>query len=133
MPCLMQFGKIDDRTSFIDLLERIMARLFTHLAYTRAVIAEAWVSDEILKDFVLLRAQQISRLISAFISEKVQTGVFRPIDADIATRILLGTFVGMLLPVLRGVELPPDAAKSRLLAETFVAVLLDGVAVVRKD
>jgi TetR/AcrR family transcriptional regulator, cholesterol catabolism regulator len=130
---LVQFGKIDDRDSFVDLLDRIMERFFTHLPYTRTAVAEAWVSDEILKDFVLSRARQVSSLISTFISEKVQTGIFRPIDADIATRILLGTFFGMMLPVLRGVELPPDPVKRRSLAETFVWVLLDGVAVVRKD
>ena len=130
---LVQFGKIDDRDSFVDLLDRIMKRFFTHLSYTRTVVAEAWVSDEIMKDFVLSRAHQISSLISTFISEKVHSGVFRPIDADIATRILLGTFFGMMLPVLRGVEPPPDPARCRTLAETFVWVLLDGVAVVRKD
>ena len=118
-----------DRNGLIHLADKIMDIVLTNVLYTRALIGEAWVSDEILHNYVISRTNRISSYLRDLITAGVSSKMFRPIDPRLGARIVMATFVGALLPVLRGIESPPSPKRRRALAETVVSLLLDGVLV----
>jgi hypothetical protein len=71
----------------------------------------------------------VAQLLQAFISERVAAGAFRPIDPMLAARMAMGTFGGLILPILRGVEPLPSPKERHDLAEMIVDMLLDGIRV----
>ena len=101
----------------------------SQLPFTRTLLLEAWFDDVILQDFVLDRFQRIGQLVGAFIVTRVEDGAFRPVDPSLVTRMILGMFMGTILPVLRGVAPPPSAEERRRLAGAVVDLLLDGIRV----
>jgi AcrR family transcriptional regulator len=123
---------LNDRQAFIDLADTLMDGLLSNILYTRALVAEAWVNDKILDDFVTSRAKRISNYLEAFIVEKTASGLFRAIDPILGARILLSTFTGAMLPVLRGLEPVPTPEQRKALAGMIVSILLDGL-IVRAD
>jgi hypothetical protein len=92
-------------------------------------LLEAWFDDMILQDFVLDRFQRIGQLVEAFIVTRVEDGAFRSIDPSLVTRMILGMFMGTILPVLRGVAPPPSAEERQVMAGAVVDLLLDGIRV----
>jgi hypothetical protein len=68
-------------------------------------------------------------LLKNYIYEKTNSGAFRPIDPQLAARIIIATFIGALLPVLRGIEPPPNPKQRHLLAESIVDLLFNGLSV----
>ncbi len=128
----LQSVNLKDRQDFIDLADSIMEIVLSKVVYTRALIAEAWVNDEILDDYVVSRTNRIIDYLKDFILEKTAAGIFHPIDPGLAARIVVATFIGALLPVLRGMEPPPPPEERKALANAIVSLLLDGI-IVRKN
>lgn len=120
---------LTDRNALIQLTDAVMNTVLTNVAYTRALIGEAWVNDEILQKYVVSRTTRISRYLKELIVRGVSSGAFRPIDPETGARIVMGTFIAALLPVLRGIEPPPSPQNRRALAQTVVDLLLDGALV----
>ncbi len=120
-------GKPLRREDVVNTLDRAMEIIFSQPQYTRALIAEAWLDNDILINYLSNRLRRIVDLLMQYFREGVEAGVFRPIDPELAVRIFLGMFSGATLPALRGAEPPPDPDRRRLLAETIVSVLLDGL------
>jgi AcrR family transcriptional regulator len=123
----VQFGQLRDRQSFIELTDALMEMLLTQPIYTRTLIGEAWVNDEVLNEYVVGRFKQIMEFLQDFLSEKAAEGLIRPFDTRLEARILIATFIGAILPALRGMELPPSPEQRRVLAETVVTLLMDGI------
>ena len=92
------------------------------------MFAEAWLNDEVLKAFVITRWQPVMDILNNFISEKISAGLFRPIDPLLAARMIIATFIGALLPVLRGIESPPSPGQRHILSESIVELLFEGFA-----
>lgn len=124
---LENMNDLKGRESFVDMVDLLMEKILSTLVYTRVVIAEAWIDDEVLNVFVLTRWQPILKILQNFISEKVSAGTLRPIDPSLGARMMAAVFVGATLPVLRGIEPPPDPQQRRSLAETIVDLLFDGL------
>ncbi len=120
---------LDDAASYVDRLDRLMESLLEKLDYTRALLIEAWVDRGVLDEFVISRANQITGLIEATLVDKIHTGDVRPVDPHLTARTIVATFIGALLPVLRGIEPPPDPAQRRALSETIIRLILDGIAI----
>ena len=120
---------LDDAASYVDLLDRLMGTLLEKIDYTRALLIEAWVDRGVLDEFVTGRANQITGLIETTLVNRIRTGDVRPIDPHLAARTIVATFIGALLPVLRGIEPPPDPERRRVLSETIIHLILDGIAV----
>jgi AcrR family transcriptional regulator len=125
---LENMNDLKGRESFVELVDLLMERILSTLVYTRVVIAEAWIDDEVLKVFVLTRWQPILKILQNFISEKVSAGTLRTIDPSLGARLMAAVFVGATLPMLRGIEPPPTPQQRRSLAETIVDLLFDGLA-----
>jgi hypothetical protein len=99
------------------------------LPFLRALLTESWTDDSLLQAFVAARLRRVFQMLQTFISERVATGAFRPIDPGLGARLAMGMFGGLILPVLRGVEPLPTPEERRAMAETVVDLLLDGIRV----
>lgn len=126
-------GSLQQREDMVDFVEGIFEAFSDKLPFTRTLIIEAWLDDEILKEFFAVRLAEVSAQIEAFIGDRVEAGVFRPIDPRLATRMLLGMFIAPIVPVLRGIEPPPTPAERHQFAETAVDVLMHGIRMPEKE
>ncbi len=125
---LAQIGQLSDRQGFLDLIDTLFETIFSQAVYTRALIAEAWVNDQVLNEYVVGRLRQFMGLLEAFISDKVAEGVLRPIDPALGARVIIGSFFAVVLPQLRGMEPPPAPERRRALAEATLSLLVEGLA-----
>jgi AcrR family transcriptional regulator len=124
---LAHLNELKDRESFVNLIDLITEKIVSNLVYNRVLFAEAWLNDRVLKEFVMARWLPVMDLLQIFISEKTAVGMFRPIDPQLAARMIIATFIGALLPVLRGIEPSPNPKQRHLLAESIVDLLFIGL------
>ena len=124
---LVHLNDLEDRPSFVNLIDVIMEKITSNLVYNRVMFAEAWLNDEVLQVFVITRLLPVMAILQKFISEKTSTGLFRPIDPQLAARMIIATFIGALLPVLRGIEPPPTPRQRHILSENIVELLFEGL------
>ncbi|HVO41636.1 MAG TPA: TetR/AcrR family transcriptional regulator [Aggregatilineales bacterium] len=124
---LLGASGIATREALIDLVDRCLELAIARMPFTRTVLAEAWFDDDILKNFVMARLQQISQLLQDFIADEIKAGVLRPIDPALGARLALGMFFALVLPFVRGIEPPPQPEQRHALAEMMISLLLDGI------
>jgi hypothetical protein len=93
-----------------------MEKILTRTVYNRVLIAEAWTDDEILQSYVIARWQPVMQTLQNFISMKIAKGIFRPIEPGMGARMIVGSFIAAILPVLRGVEPAPSPEQRHQLA-----------------
>ena len=124
---LVHLNDLEDRPSFVNLIDVIMEKITSNLVYNRVMFAEAWLNDEVLQVFVITRWLPVMDILQKFISEKTSTGLFRPINPQLAARMIIATFIGALLPVLRGIEPPPTPRQRHILSENIVELLFEGL------
>ena len=117
----------NSRAEFISVSDKILELILANAIYTRALIGEAWINDEILDNYVVVRLQKVGSLLKQFISEKTTSGLLSPIDPDIGARIIISSFIGAILPVLRGVAPIPTPEQRLALAETIISIIMDGM------
>ncbi|MFP4344138.1 MAG: TetR/AcrR family transcriptional regulator [Anaerolineales bacterium] len=118
---------LEDRDAMMAMIEQAFDLSEVNLPFTRTLLTEAWVDDEVLQDFIAERIRNVDKLLQAFVRERIRAGAFRSIDPAIASRVSMGMFLGLLLPVLRGVEPVPSPAERRQLAAAAVDLLLEGI------
>ena len=116
-----------NRNSLIELFDRTLEIFSERIFFLRTILSEAWVDNDVLNNYVVLRLKQASQLIEDFIAIQIKAGVFRPIDPAMGSRLALGMFFSLVLPVLRGIEPPPSPQQRRAWAESVVSFLLDGI------
>ena len=116
-----------NRNSLIELFDRTLEIFSERIFFLRTILSEAWVDNDVLNNYVVLRLKQASKLIEDFIAIQIKAGVFRPIDPAMGSRLALGMFFSLVLPVLRGIEPPPSPLQRRAWAESVVSFLLDGI------
>ena len=129
---LVHLNDLDDRPSMVNMVDLLMEKVLATAVYTRVVIAEAWIDDQVLQAFVLARWQPVLERLQDLISGRVASGAFRPIDPRLGARMILTAFIGAILPALRGIEPLPSPEQRRDLAETVVEFFGAGLAV-RKE
>ena len=124
---MASISDLDDYPSYVIFVDNLMATLLAKVDYTRALIGEAWINDVILNEYVVNRFQGFVEFLEAFIASRIDRGDFRPMEPRLAARIMIATFIGALVPVLRGVQPPPEPDKRRTLAEAVVRMIADGI------
>ena len=125
---LTSLSDLQDFPAYIDFVDLLTITLLEKVDYTRALIGEAWINDRILNEYVVARGQIISSHLETFITERIQAGELRNVDGRLTARIIIATFIGALLPYLRGVNPPPDAEERRALSTAVVRMIADGIA-----
>ena len=126
---LQDAHRLQSRNDFVGVVENGFDIFVSQLDFTRTLLAEVWVDDVILEDFVTGRLQHIGQAVQAFIAQGIAAGTFRPMDPETATLMVLGIFLALIIPVLRGVKPIPSPQERHDLAEAAVDLLLDGIRV----
>jgi AcrR family transcriptional regulator len=124
---LQELGGLEGREAMVALFEKALDISEAQLPFTQTVVSEAWVDDDILQEFVVVRLKQIHQLLAALIAAQVEAGVFRPVNPGLGAQLLMGMFGGLILPALRGVAPLPSHQERRAIAREVVGVLLEGV------
>lgn len=126
---LEEVSQLQQREDIVALVERGFGIFVEQLDFTRTLLAEVWVNERVLEDFVMGRLQAIGLKVQAFIERRIEQGMFRPLDASMVTQMILGMVLALILPILRGKAPAPSAEKRHILAENVVSLLLDGIRV----
>lgn len=121
--------RMESREQMAQAFVQVMDILLSNSHYTRALLAEAWVNDEILFGFLAKRLVLITQFLQEFIQQRVASGAFHPIDTRLAARMAISTFIGFILPALRGIEALPSPEERQRLARTVIDLWMDGVEV----
>jgi len=124
---LASVSNLDGYQSYVDIVDLLMETLLSKVDYTRALIGEAWINDRVLNEYVIARAQVLTQFLEAFITSRIEADDFRPVEPRLTARIIHATFIGALLPVLRGMQPPPEAMQRHALAESVVQIISDGI------
>ena len=124
---LIHLVELEDFQSFVNLVDLLMEKILTRTVYNRVLIAEAWVDDEVLQSYVVARWQPVMQTLQQFISAKIATGNFRPIEPGMGARMVVGSFIAAILPVLRGVEPAPSPEQRHHLAMMIVETISNGL------
>jgi AcrR family transcriptional regulator len=117
------------REDFVRIVESGLDIFVSQLDFTRTLLTEIWVDDVILEDFVIGRLQYIGAAIQSFITKGIEGGNFRAMDPEITTTMVLGTFLALVFPVVRGKKPAPTSHERHQLAQSAVDLLLDGLRV----
>lgn len=118
---------VTNRDALISIMDKAMETVIERSPFLRAMLIEAWVDDEIMNHFVLMRVQEILKLVQKFIAAQIQGGLFRPIEPDVIIRFIIGVFASYMLPILRGLQPIPSSEERRKMAATAITLILDGV------
>jgi len=117
----------DDRAAIVALFEAALAFSETQIPFLRALLSEAWVDDDLLEQFFTARLARVEERLRAYIAERIAAGVFRPFDPALGARIVVGMYLGLMLPIVRGIAPLPSPEERRALAETLTDLILDGI------
>jgi len=123
---LVHIIELEDPQSFVNLVDLLMEKILTRTVYNRVLIAEAWTDDEVLQSYVIAHWQPVMQTLKNFISMKIANGIFRPIEPDLGARMIVGSFIAAILPVLRGVEPSPSPEQRHRLAIMIVETISNG-------
>ena len=124
---LVHIIELEDPQSFVNLVDLLMEKILTRTVYNRVLIAEAWTDDEVLQSYVIAHWQPVMQTLKNFISMKIANGIFRPIEPDLGARMIVGSFIAAILPVLRGVEPSPSPEQRHRLAIMIVETISNGL------
>src|SRR5271157_419238 len=115
------------REAFVELVDKTIDLFTSRMFFIRALLAEAWVDNEILENYVTPRLQQLSGILGDFFLKETKARSFRPIDPQLVSRLAMGMFFSLVIPIARGVEPAPTPKDRWALAEAMVSVLIDGI------
>jgi AcrR family transcriptional regulator len=124
---VMATEHIRDRESVVTLVERALDLQEAQVHFWRSLLAEAWVDDAILQQFVAIRVARTHRRLTAFIAERVADGTLRAVEPGLTAQLIMGMFVAVIAPEVRGVKGPSTPGERRATAEAIVDLLLDGI------
>lgn len=109
-------------------LEEVLNFYVEHRLFLQAILAEAWIDMDLLRSHGLPILQRTARHLEAYFRAQMDAGRLRSFDPMLAARLIMGMMAALLLPIVRGVQPPPDAAQRRRLAEGVVNLFLHGLA-----
>jgi AcrR family transcriptional regulator len=115
------------RETLIDLVDRSLERFLSRILFTRTILSEAWIDDDILTNYVNVQLQKIYQVLQEFVADQIKMKLARPVDPALSARFIMGMFFALALPALRGVEPIPAPGERRAQAEFMVSFLLDGI------
>jgi AcrR family transcriptional regulator len=124
---LVHITELEEPQSFVDLVDLLMEKILTRTVYNRVLIAEAWTDDEILQSYVIARWQPVLQTLQNFITMKIAQGIFRSVEPGMGARMIVGSFIAAILPVLRGVEPAPSPEQRHRLALMIVETVSNGL------
>jgi hypothetical protein len=113
----------------VDLMDKALEIILSQAPYTRSLLIEAWMDNDLFENFLRLRLRRVQQFIQDIIAEEITAGKYRPMSPEMGARMLIAMTIGAILPELRGNEavLPPE--QRHAIAETIITVWLNGLQV----
>ncbi len=109
-------SQVEDLAGLKDFLGRILIHWFERIDFTRTLMGEAWLNPEIYA-LVGSRLKNLRLLIANFLEHQMDAGVFRRMDSNLASRIIICMYAGIVLPVLFCGQTVPSPEQCRIYAE----------------
>ena len=117
----------DGATDPVAVIEWLLGLLLARLPFTRVLLAEPWAHDEQVRAHAAERVAAIQARVQTFIVAQIDRGVFRPVDPELATSIVMGMCLAPVLPVLRGDAPPPSPEDVHRMAVATVDLMMRGL------
>jgi AcrR family transcriptional regulator len=130
---IQQADVLESRQDLVDLVAGAYGILTSRLAFTRTLFVEAWLNDDVFQSIVFERLQHLQQDIQGFINRRIAQGIFRSVDPELTTNMLIGLCIVPVIPAMRGVRPPPSARECRILARSVIDLVFDGLYVHRSD
>ena len=111
----------------ISLMDKALGIILSQAPYTRSLLIEAWMDNDLFENFLRLRLMRVQQFIQDMIAEEIAQDKFRPMDPALGARMLIGMTIGAILPALRGNEASITPEQRHAAAETIITVLLNGL------
>jgi AcrR family transcriptional regulator len=111
----------------ISLIDKALEIILSQAPYTRSLLIEAWMDNDLFENFLRLRLLRVQQFIQEIIAEEIAQGKFRPMNTALGARILIAMTIGAILPALRGNEASITPEQRHVVAETIITVLLNGL------
>ena len=124
---LLKAAKPKDPEEMIALMDKALEIILSQAQYTRSLLIEAWMDNDLFENFLRLRLSRVQQFVQEVIEEDMAAGKLRPIKPALGARLLIAMSIGAILPSLRGNEAPPTPEERRAIAETIIVVLLNGM------
>jgi AcrR family transcriptional regulator len=115
----------DVRSFFVAAFQDRMGRIEDGEELLQAILPQVFVSPELRDRFYRQYIQRIARLLEGYIQAQIERGRIQPLDAQLLTRMLQSTFVGMLVMRLLGDE--PLHKSWAEIPEFWATILFDGL------
>ncbi len=125
---LLGVKEIENREMLIEMFEKALDISEERLPFALTLLGEAWLDDKMMEGFIVKRFEQVHQILETYIAERIEAGIFRPIDPTMSAWLIMSMFGGLTLAIARIGTLPPPE-KRRAMAETGVDLLLDGIRV----
>jgi AcrR family transcriptional regulator len=119
----------DDRGVFGGLALTLLRSVEADPTMLRLLLYSALEGHEMARPFQETRIRRLREFLSRYLERRIAEGAFRPIDAALGARAFIGMVVDHLIvrQVFGQRDQYPQAPE--VVAETFVSIFLDGVAV----
>ena len=124
---MQQADHLESRQDLVDLAAEAYRILISRLAFTRTLLIEAWMDDGVLQNVLFEQLQHLNQDIQRFINKRIAQGVFRSVDPELTASMLISLCVVPVVPVMRGVRPPPSARECRILAQSVIDLIFDGL------
>ena len=119
---------ITSREEMVELQDRIIEQVLLNKDYSRALLAEVWVDEEVMNRYFIQRWIKLSTVLADFLNRELEAGLMRVIDPTTAARFIIATSVGVLLPYMRSNEPPPTPEVRREISALIISLVLHGLA-----
>jgi AcrR family transcriptional regulator len=124
---LLGAAKPKDPPEMIALVDKALEIILSQAQYTRSLLIEAWMDNDLFENFLRVRLERVQQFIQDIIEEDISAGKLRRINPALGARMLIAMSIGAILPALRGTEASPSPEQRGAIAETIITVLLEGL------
>jgi AcrR family transcriptional regulator len=122
---LMDALQGDVRDFFVTMFRLRIDRMEQGQEMLQAVLPEVIVNPELRERFHQQFVQRIATMLEQYVETRVEMGHIRPVNTALATRVIQGTFVGLLLLRIFGDETVLSGWED--MPEVLATVIFDGL------
>jgi AcrR family transcriptional regulator len=122
---LSQARQGEVREFFVSAFQQRLGRIEAGEEMLKAILPQVFVHEELRGQFYERYVLPIAAMLEAYIEAQIEQGRIRPVNAPLATRLVQGMFVGLL--VLRILGDGPLHADWEQVPELLATMVLDGL------
>ena len=113
------------RDFFVEAFRQRLDRIVQGQEMLQAILPEVLVDADLRESFRQQYVLRISAMIEQYVQAQIELGRIRPVDVPLTVRLLQGTFVGLLVLRILGVELLHERWED--VPEALAMLIFDGL------